>query len=115
MSLTPESWEQWIGALGATGGAVLAAWKYGQRISGWCHDRWTSWRNATALRAAEQAEAEKAVRVLNETIALLELRNREQERRLTDLREDKRQADAEIDRLWQRTRDLEATLDGSRR
>ena len=113
--MTPDSLKEWAGALGAIGGMALGGWKYGRRISTWCHDRWTSWRNMAALRAAEQSEAEKTVRVLTETITLLELHKQALEDRNADLMADVERRDAEIVSLRTWITQLQAMKAGSPR
>ena len=113
--MTPDSLKEWATAAGIVGGTLLAAWKRGARISTWCHDRWTSWRNMAALRAAEQAEAEKTVRVLNETITLLELHKQALEDRNADLMADVERRDAEIVSLRTWVTQLQAMKAGSPR
>ena len=122
MSLTPETWEQWAGALTAVGTATLGAWKYGARISTWCRHRWTVWRTAAATRATEQQEAERAVRLWKETAELLELESASKDRRIADLEHDLARKveviaaqDQRITRKDQRIAHLETLLDGSRR
>lgn len=115
MTIAPDSLKEWAAALTTAGGVALTGWRYGQRISGWCRLRWRARRIAAATRAKAQADAEKAIRVRDETINLLTIQRDELERRYTELRADKTQADAEIDRLWARTRHLETLLDRTRR
>jgi len=111
----PADWDAWIKTLTGVGVAIAAAATRGQRISGWCRHRWTAWRQAAAERATEQQEAEKAIRVRDETIALLELRAVEWQRRYEDECREGDRKSAEIAGLRAWIIQLQAMKDGSPR
>jgi hypothetical protein len=115
MSLHPTEWDAWIKALVGAGGLVLGAWRHGTRISGWFRRHWTERRTAAATRAKEQADAEKTVRVLNETINLLELHNTAWRQRYAEAIEDNKRKDTEIARQDRIISDLQKLLYGPRR
>lgn len=119
--MTPETWEQWAGAVLTVGGAIYAAWTKGAAISGWCRDRWTARRAAAAARAADQAAAEKAVRRLteaiaskNEEIGILTARNADLMGDLIRKNEIIAAQDRRMTAMYDRMSALEARLDGSR-
>lgn len=120
--MTPQTWEQWAGALTAVGTAALGAWRYGDRIFGWCRGKWTQRRTAkrraaeeAAKRAAEQAEALAAIKELKRAIRMKNAEIRELETSLSRKNEVIAAQDQRLARKDERIAHLEILLDGSRR